>query len=117
VQPLVDLMVESDSRQRSLILSALSEIGSRTLKPMSHALAVCLQDPSPDVRKNALRDLSRVYNLITQISHLVQQATEDPHPDIRDTAHWVLRQLQRTRPVSLETKSALAPEVSPPERL
>jgi 3-methyladenine DNA glycosylase AlkC len=110
-------MLESDSRQRNLILSALSEIGTRTLKPMSRALAVSLQDPSPDVRKNALRDLTRVYDLIAQISHFVQQATEDPHPDVRDTAHWALKQLQRTRPGSLEAKPALTQGVSSPERM
>ncbi|MEM6755013.1 MAG: peptidoglycan-binding protein, partial [Cyanobacteria bacterium P01_C01_bin.38] len=35
IQPLVEQMVDADSQQRSLILAALSEIGTRTLKPMN----------------------------------------------------------------------------------
>jgi HEAT repeats len=97
VQPLVDLMIDSDSKQRSMILSALSEIGTRTLKPMSRALAISLQDESPDVRKNAIRDLTRVYDLMAQISQMVYQATEDPDSEVRETAKWALKQMNRFR--------------------
>ena len=65
---MVDLLLDSDSRQRSLVLSALSEISSRTLKPMSRALAISMQDENPDVRKNAIRDLTRIYDSLTRIS-------------------------------------------------
>jgi HEAT repeats len=112
VQPLVDLMVDSDSKQRSLILSALSEIGGRTLRPMSRALAISLQDPNADVRKNAIRDLTRVYDMIAQISQMVQQATEDPDREVQETARWALGQLNRIRPVE---PAALKQSVSPPE--
>jgi HEAT repeats len=111
VQPLVDLMVDSDSKQRSLILSALSEIGGRTLRPMSRALAISLQDPNADVRKNAIRDLTRVYDMIAQISQMVQQATEDPDREVQETARWALGQLNRIRP----EPPALKQSVSPPE--
>ncbi|NJN49307.1 MAG: HEAT repeat domain-containing protein [Alkalinema sp. RL_2_19] len=119
VQPLVDLMLDADSKQRSLILSALSEIGTRTLKPMSQALAISLQDDSPDVRKNAIRDLTRVYDLIAQISQMVQKsAINDPDEEVRDTANWALKQLSRIRPpVMDENLVAIASAVSPPERL
>lgn len=115
VQPLVDLMIDSDSKQRSMILSALSEIGTRTLKPMSRALAISLQDESPDVRKNAIRDLTRVYDLMAQISHMVHQATEDPDSDVRETAQWALKQMNRFRVP--EGSSSLKTSVSPPESL
>lgn len=97
VQPLVDLMLDSDSKQRSLILSSLSEIGVRTLKPMSRALAISLQDDSPDVRKNAIRDLTRVYDLMAQMSQLLRQAADDPDAEVRETARWALGQLGRIR--------------------
>jgi HEAT repeats len=102
VQPLVDLMLDADSKQRSLILSALSEIGTRTLKPMGRALAISLQDENPEVRKNAIRDLTRVYDLIAQISQMVQRATDDPDAEVRDTATWALKQLNRIRPTTVE---------------
>jgi hypothetical protein len=93
VQPLVDLMIDSDSKQISLILGALSEIGTRTLKPMNRALALSLQDRNPDVRKNAIRDLTRIYDLINQITQLLNHAVNDVDPEVQETARWALSQL------------------------
>ncbi len=116
VQPLVDLMIEADSKQRSLILSALSEIGTRTIKPMSRALAISLQDDNADVRKNAIRDLTRIYDLVAQVSQMVQKcAVDDPEAEVRETAAWALKQLNRIRPVSLDHNLALSGSVSSPE--
>ncbi len=116
VQPLVDLMVDSDSRQRSLILSALSEIGTRTLKPLTKALAISLQDENAEVRKNAIRDLTRVYDMVAQIGNLLHKAADDPDRDVQETARWALSQLNRIRPSGAELP-ALKNAVSPPESL
>jgi hypothetical protein len=97
MQPLVDSMVDADSKEKSLVLAALSEIGIRSLKPMSKALAIALQDDNPEVRKNAIRDLTRVYDLVVQISQMLGQATEDEDPEVRQTANWALDQLSRIR--------------------
>ncbi len=119
VQPLVDLMIDSDSKQRSLILSALSEIGTRTLKPLNRALAISLQDESAEVRKNAIRDLTRVYDLVSQVSHLLHQASNDPDREVQETALWALGQLNRMRsaPTSAENLPAFKQAVNPPENL
>ncbi len=97
MQPLVDSMVDADSKEKSLVLAALSEIGIRSLKPMSRALAIALQDDNPEVRKNAIRDLTRVYDLVVQISQMLGHATEDEDPEVRQTATWALEQLNRIR--------------------
>jgi peptidoglycan hydrolase-like protein with peptidoglycan-binding domain len=97
IQPLVNLMVESDSHQRSLILAALSEIGSRSLKPMNRALAMSLQDENPEVRKNAIRDVTRIYEIISNLSQLLQYASDDTDGEVRETADWALQQLNRIR--------------------
>ncbi|MBX2864749.1 MAG: HEAT repeat domain-containing protein [Leptolyngbyaceae cyanobacterium MAG.088] len=97
VQHLVNGMVDADSKEKSLILAALSEIGIRSLKPMNRALAIALQDENADVRKNAIRDLTRVYDLVTQISQMLGHATEDEDPEVRRTAEWALEQLNRIR--------------------
>ena len=97
VQPLVSLLLESDSHQQSLILEALSQIGTRTLKPMNRALALSLQDDNAQVRKNAIRDLTRVYTLIAQLSQLIYYATDDPDPEVQETAKWALGQLSHIR--------------------
>jgi HEAT repeat protein len=97
VQPLVNLLLDSDSQQQSLVLEALSQIGVRTLKPINRALALSLQDDSAQVRKNAIRDVARVYELIAQLSQLIYFATDDPDPDVQETAKWALSQLNHIR--------------------
>ena len=97
VQPLVDAMVDADSKEKSLVLAALSEIGIRSLRPMNRALAIALQDDNPEVRKNAIRDLTRIYELVVQISQMLGHAQEDEEPEVRQTASWALEQLNRIR--------------------
>ncbi len=101
VQSLVNGLLTADSQEKSLILAALTEISSRGLKPLHQALALALQDPSPEVRKNAIRDLSRLYDNLIQLSHLITHATEDPHPDVQDAAQWALEQMNQLRPPPL----------------
>lgn len=114
IQPLVDLTLDSDSAQRSLILAALSEIGVRTLKPMNRALAVSLQDENPEVRKNAIRDLTRVYDLMTQIAQLLNHASQDSDREVSETAHWAIGKLDRIRTLAGRDLSAL-PASEPPD--
>lgn len=111
IQPLVNLMIDSDSQQRSLILAALSEIGERTLNPMHRALAVSLQDENAEVRRNAIRDLTRIYDQVAQLAPLLRHAMEDTDPTVRDTAAWALNQLNR------QTKQASFQPNSPPAQL
>lgn len=118
IQPLADLMLDSGSQQRSLILAALSEIGTRTLKPMNRALAVSLQDENADVRKNAIRDLTRVYDMMVQLSQLLSHAVEDPDAEVQETARWALTQINRMRPAPTTSQDTLPfgkNSVKPPE--
>jgi len=97
IQPLVDLMMDADSLQRSLILAALAEVGIRTLKPMNRALAMSLQDESPQVRQNAIRDLTRVYDSMAQISQMLSHAVQDSDAEVQATARYALSQMNRIR--------------------
>ncbi|MEA5515085.1 peptidoglycan-binding protein [Nodularia sp. UHCC 0506] len=99
IQPLIDLMIHADSQQRSLILAALSEISARALKPMNRALAISLQDESPQVRQNAIRDLTRVYDMMIQMSQMLAHALEDPDNDVQKTAKYALTQMSKMRTV------------------
>ena len=96
-QPLVNLLLDADSQERSLILAALSEIGVRTFKPMNRALAISLQDNNPEVRKNAIRDLTRMYELMNNVNQMVRYAVDDPDREVRETAQWAMNQLSRIR--------------------
>ncbi|HYW21614.1 MAG TPA: peptidoglycan-binding protein [Nodularia sp. (in: cyanobacteria)] len=97
IQPLVDLMIDADSQQRSLILASLAEINARALKPMNRALAISLQDESPQVRQNAIRDLTRVYDMMTQMSQMLAHALEDQDADVQTTAKYALNQMNKMR--------------------
>ncbi|MDZ8050227.1 MAG: peptidoglycan-binding protein [Aulosira sp. ZfuVER01] len=100
IQPLVDLMMNADSQEHSLILAALGEISIRTLKPMNRALAISIQNESPQVRQNAIRDLTRVYDMMSQISQMLRHALEDPDPEVQSTARYALNQIHRIRVVA-----------------
>jgi peptidoglycan hydrolase-like protein with peptidoglycan-binding domain len=100
IQPLLDLMVNADSQQHSLILAALSEIGMHTLKPMNRALAISIQNESPQVRQNAIRDLTRVYDMMFQVSQMLHHAVDDPDLEVQSTARYALNQIQRIRVLS-----------------
>jgi peptidoglycan hydrolase-like protein with peptidoglycan-binding domain len=105
IQPLMEVMIDADSQQRSLILAALAEIGTRTLKPMNRALAISLQDESPDVRQNAIRDLTRIYDMMAQISQMLCLATEDSNAEVQATARYALSQMNRIRTLSPNQES------------
>lgn len=93
MQPLVDSMVDGDSYERSLTLEALAQICTRSLRPMNQALAISLQDKNPQVRKNAIRDLTRLYDVMSQISQLICHALDDSDEEVQETARWAVRQL------------------------
>ncbi|MEH2205481.1 MAG: peptidoglycan-binding protein [Nostoc sp.] len=107
IQHLVDLIIDADSQERSLILAALSEIGIRTLKPMNRALAISIQDESPQVRQNAIRDLTRVYDMMGQMSQMLHHALEDPDADVQATARYALTQMNRIRIRDLPEQQSL----------
>jgi hypothetical protein len=109
VQPLVDLLVDADSQQCSLILATLSEIALRTLKPMKQALLTSLRDSNADVRKNAIRDVTRMYDVVTQMSDLLSHAVNDSDPEVQATARWAIAQLSRGRSRS-DLNSSASPE-------
>ncbi|WP_083304952.1 HEAT repeat domain-containing protein [Moorena producens] len=100
VKPLVDLMLDSDSKQRSLILEALSQISTKTLKPINKALAISLQDDNAQVRKNAIRDATRIYELLNQVLQMLRHATDDPDSEVRETATWAIDQFNKIRPAA-----------------
>ncbi|MEH2128637.1 peptidoglycan-binding protein [Nostoc sp.] len=107
IQHLVDLIIDADSQESSLILAALSEIGIRTLKPMNRALAISIQDESPQVRQNAIRDLTRVYDMMGQMTQMLHHALEDPDADVQATARYALTQMNRIRIRDLPEQQSL----------
>ncbi|TVQ44157.1 MAG: HEAT repeat domain-containing protein [Gloeocapsa sp. DLM2.Bin57] len=102
IKPLVDLMLDCSSYERTLILEALSEVSAKTLRPMNHALVVSLQDENAQVRKNAIRDLTKLYELLNQIRPVIYHALDDHDPEVREVAKWALSQVNPTMSIPME---------------
>jgi vesicle coat complex subunit len=62
---------------------------------MKQVLALSLDSPNPEVRKNAIRDLHRLYETILQSSQLIKYALNDPDPEVQETAAWAIEQMAR----------------------
>ena len=73
---------------------------------MKQALMVSLQDDSAEVRKNAIRDLTRIYDSIAQLSQVLRYGTDDADPEVRETAKWAMSQLQRIRTLPLNDEDS-----------
>jgi len=95
IKPLMELLPLADSQEQSLIVAALSEIGVKTCKPMKQVLALSLDSSNPEVRKNAIRDVYRLYETVMQSSQLIKYALNDPDPEVQATAAWALDQMAR----------------------
>ncbi len=95
MKPLVELMMKVDSQERSLILEAMTQIASRTLKPMNKAVSLSLEDDNSQVRQNAIRDLTRVYELMSQVTQRLSEAVDDSDEEVQQTAKWALKQLNQ----------------------
>jgi hypothetical protein len=93
IKPLVDLMHRSNSQERSVILEALSQISTRTLQPMNQALTLSLQDPNPQVRQNAIQDLTHLYELMSQISQQLALAVTEQEGKSQETPQKTLNPL------------------------
>jgi tetratricopeptide (TPR) repeat protein len=105
IKPLVQMMINANSYELSLILEALSQISTSSMKPLNQALLISLQDNNPQVRKNAIRDLTKIYDLVNQIYPLINHVIlNDPDQEVREIAHWALEKFTfKERLSSLES--------------
>lgn len=117
MQPLVNLLTEVDSHEQSLILAALAEITSQTLKPMNRAVMIALQSENAEVRKNAIRDLTRIFDSLSQSGRMLGHVAIDDDPDVRQTADWALDQLNKMRSSASDTAARLRASEATQERL
>ena len=95
IKPLVEILPEVDSLEKSLILDAITQIASRTLKPLNKVLILSLENENSQVRKNAIRDLTIIYESMSQVSKRLSEMIRDSDTDVQQTAKWALQQLQQ----------------------
>ena len=104
IPALIELMPKVDSLERNLILEAITQITSRTLQPMNRVLLESLEDENPQVRKNAIRDLTRLCQLMSNVTKRLSQMTEDADLEVQQTARWALQELDRVPTVQQTIK-------------
>ena len=93
--PLVEFIIEADTQQRSLILEAMSKISTGLLKPMNQALILSLGDEDSVVKQNAIRDLTRMYEITSQVTEKLSQTINNSEEKLPETTQWALQQLKQ----------------------
>lgn len=93
IDPLISIMYQADSEDKSLILDAITQIVNRSFKPINNALFSSLEDEDSEIRKNAIHDLTALYECISQITKcLILQTLKDSDQEVQQTAKWALEQ-------------------------
>ena len=93
IAPLIRLIPQANSAEKSLILEAITQITNRSIKSTHKVLLDSFHDPNPQVRKNAIRDSTILYQLTSEVTRHLAQLLEDTNPEVRQTAHWAWKQL------------------------
>lgn len=107
IQPLVDLVMTANSQEKSLIIEALAQIGFNNIKPINQALMIALQDQHGQVRKNALRDVTKLYELMLQIQPMIAHTVHnDPDSEVRAIARWALNKLSHENNILVAEKES-----------
>ena len=93
IQPLSDLMPDVSSLDKSLISNAITQIVHRSFQPINHRLFANLQHQDPQIKKNAINDLSVLYSFIAPVTQKLVQMQLDKDPEVSQTAIRALRRL------------------------
>ncbi|MDJ0898481.1 MAG: hypothetical protein QNJ55_06695 [Xenococcus sp. MO_188.B8] len=93
--PLVELMIEADFQERSLILEAMTQITSLTLQPLNQVPILSLGDEHFQSQQDAIRDLTKLYELMSQVTKRLSKIINDSDQQVQKTAKWALKQLKQ----------------------
>jgi putative lipoic acid-binding regulatory protein len=95
IEPLVAIIPEADSVDKSLILDAITKIAQRSWHPINKALFISLADENAEVKKNAIRDATVLYKSIFPLTQCLSQMLGDSDREVQQTAQWALQQFQQ----------------------
>jgi hypothetical protein len=95
VEPLVKMIPQVGSLEKNLILDAITQIAHHSLETVNHVLLTSLEDDSVEVRKNAIQDLTRLYQSMSLITVHLSKMTQDSNWEIQQTAEWALKQFKQ----------------------
>ena len=93
IKPLVDMMPNVSSLDKSLISNAITQIVHRSFQSVNHRLFANLQHKNSQIKKNAINDLSDLYLFIAPVTKKLVQMQLDKDPEVSQTAVQALRRL------------------------
>lgn len=93
IQPLVNIVPTVSSLDKSLISNAITQLVHRSFQPIEHRLFANLEHQDPQVRKNAIHDLSDIYLFIAPVTKQLVRMQLDEDPEVSQAAVRALHQL------------------------
>ncbi|MCC0178361.1 HEAT repeat domain-containing protein [Waterburya agarophytonicola K14] len=103
IEPLVQIIAQVDSLEKSLILDAITQITEGNLATIDHISSMSLENESAEARQNAVQQLNLSYQSIISLIDRLSEMTETHDIEVRNTARWALQQFER---VSLPSSSS-----------
>ena len=95
VEPLIQTIPKADSLEKGLILDAITQITNRSFASINRAVLTSLEDENAEVRKNAIQDLTSLYQSMSSIALRLSKMVDDRNLEVRQTAKWTLEKFDR----------------------
>lgn len=96
IEPLIAIMPQAGAVDRSLILKAVTKITNRSFKLVNEQLFAELNDANPQVRINAILDLTDLYKFVAPINQQLSQMQLDSDQEVKHRAKQALEKLNLT---------------------
>ena len=93
IEPLVDIMPEADSLDKSMIVSAITQIIHRNFESIHDVLFASLENADPEVRNDAIRDIAALHEPTSAVNQRLSVMLKDADGEVRKTARWALNRI------------------------
>ena len=93
IEPLVNIIPQVDALDKSLIINALTQIAHRNFELIHNFLFTSLEDNDPEVRQDAIRDLTALHEPTSLVTQRLSIMLKDPDKEVRKTAQWALNKI------------------------
>ena len=93
IEPLVKILPQLNLTDRSLGLKAIANITERSFKPINDHLFSTLDNPNPEIKKNAIRDITTLYEFVAPLTKQLALMQLDRDIQVQQTAKLAIKQL------------------------
>ncbi len=107
VEPLIKTIPKVDSLEKSLIFEAIDRIANRSFNSVHHAQLTSSQDDDPEVRKNAIQDLTNLYQSVSFVTIRLSKMVDDDELEIQQTAQWALEKFNEISDAAASRDSSI----------